>query len=507
MTLATLGIFELTCRFLVFSELPADWGIARRLRSPALWGDDRSSDLYWEMQFRRTHGERRPDFSQYDPRVGYTEPGISPVDFEHQGEKHLDGRRPILLFGDSFAACEPSVKDLADFQTLFECGPLAEEYALLNYATRGHGLDQILLTMRRALERHAHLDPLVVASFFVDEDIDRCVLAFRGGPKPRFRLEDGDVGSQRPLAPRAAEYFERHATSVPSVGLLLLGRALLGRGESSATAAVEREKQQLGRAVLESMVDELRARDLSFYFLLYLGGQAIEDPEHTGWREPLAIETLEGLGAPWSCVRPSFEAHMEASGLSITDYFIQVEPERGHYNPLGNQVAFRAFLDGLRDHLGVGEGGAAFATVDFEALSVPRGCRRPRVIPRLATQPERVAAVLRRSGLSEPVWALDPCSEEPYELRWSLRDGYTEFRARTIALSEPADADLVVGLAWLADERVLAERELRPGEALHEFALDVSGVRELRLRARARRPDGCQSRLFLDSVELIPRSP
>src|SRR5690606_21886828 len=159
-----------------------------RLRRAGIYADAQSDDDYWKLE----HGLRRPgerdSFVHRDAKLGWLDPRLAPGSYAHVGEGDLRGRRPVLLYGDSFAACTTAAADC--WEGLLERDPeLGATHVLLNHGTAAFGLDQILLLVRASLPRWRGRDPLVVVGIFVEDALDRSLLAFRGCPKPRFELD------------------------------------------------------------------------------------------------------------------------------------------------------------------------------------------------------------------------------------------------------------------------------------------------------------------------------
>ena len=77
---------------------------------------------------------------------------------------------------------------------------------LLNYASGGYGLGQILLSLEKSL---ANYDAPFVVFGFLTYDIDRSVLSVRIGQKPYFVLEDDE------LLPRAFPSTRIPSTTLP----------------------------------------------------------------------------------------------------------------------------------------------------------------------------------------------------------------------------------------------------------------------------------------------------
>ena len=120
------------------------------------------------------------------------------TDYVAPGEAALDGRRPVLLFGDSYTRC---MTDEANcFEGWMERSSMGATHRVFNYGVRGYGIDQIALLAGFALEHWRGRKPIVAIGIFVDDDIDRAWLDHRGWPKPRFELDlDGKLVEPAPV--------------------------------------------------------------------------------------------------------------------------------------------------------------------------------------------------------------------------------------------------------------------------------------------------------------------
>jgi hypothetical protein len=364
---ALLFALELSLRVSVRSGAVRDWPLLGALGDPANFGDPASDEAYWNVLHWRTAAHDTRGHPRHDRRLGWRSGRLESGTLEHSDESALGDRRPVLLFGDSFAAgIWPETVD--DFTRLFERTDLAEAFALLNHGSGGYGLDQIVMLLSDVLPRHAARRPVALVSLLVDDDIDRCVLAFRVWPKPRLSVVGGRlVGEERPV-PTLGEYLEHHQ----ALGGLLIDdftSHLWRRVDGSGRAAPRNEKQALARALLERAVGELRFAGVEFLFVLFRQGSSIQDPAAGGWRARVCIETLDGLGAPWVDVGPALAAHAARTGRPVWDYFLPDEHRgAGHYDPLGDAVVFEVLREGLREHLGLGRGGDLRVVQDVRPL-------------------------------------------------------------------------------------------------------------------------------------------
>ncbi|HVS19007.1 MAG TPA: hypothetical protein VMT18_10440 [Planctomycetota bacterium] len=455
--IALLGSLELALRIAVRVPAAQNWPMLGALGEPGNFGDSGSDEAYWEVRHWRTPGRNERGHPKHDTLLGWRSGRFAAQSLEHLGEAALAGRRPLLLFGDSFAeGIWPDTVE--DFSLFFPRTDLARDFALLNYGVGGYGLDQIALLAERVVERHAARNPVALVSLLVDDDIDRCVLDFRVWPKPRLRLEEGRWTGAERAVPTMAEYLEQRSTLEP-LHLSAFLSALWSRVDTSRRAALEREKQELARALLARAVADLRAHGVDFLFVLFRQGQSIVDPGTCGWRATLCTEVLDSLGAPWVDVGPAFRAHAALTGRVVWDYFLPREhPAVGHHNALGDRIAFEVMREGLAQHLGLGEGGTLVLVEDVRApdgAALPQWREADHDLEGLGLQPPFLWAVLDGAGRAE--------------LRWTPRGDAAALRGRATALR--------------GELRLECERD-RVRTALGErFEIDLAGVDELVLEA------------------------
>ena len=347
----SLGLSVVAVEVLVRGVLFGDWfaGVeaAEVLRAPRSYSHF-DEDVNWALRARRDHGPGGREPNRSDPVVGWLGAGAVPGTYDHSERGLVERQRAVLLFGDSFAAgmVEPEEK----FQALFEASRLGEGMQLLNYGVGGYGLDQIYLLANRALPAWVEARPVVLMSLYLDDDIDRCGLAFRGWPKPRFRLVDGELALEREACPSAREYLDEAFSPLTSwTWRLLLHQPwveALARPASEEepycdAAHTEGELQAIARALLEANLDDLEASGLPYGYVLFHGHESFERPELLGWREELVVDVLERRGVPYVLSRELLTAHLREHPRS--HYFIRGGVGKNHLTGKGNQVV----LDGM----------------------------------------------------------------------------------------------------------------------------------------------------------------
>jgi hypothetical protein len=481
-----LGVLEATLRVAVnvpaSHRVPGLWSLSR----PTRFGDAATDDAYWEAHSLLGPAWGRREHGDHDARLGWRSIFFRAGDLEHVDEAALGERRPLLFFGDSYAeGIAPETRN--DFPALFAHTELAREFAMLNYGVGGYGFDQIVLLLSDALARHAERAPVAIVSLLLDDDLDRCVLSFRSWPKPRLRLEDGRLaGADRPV-PRMAEYFEQRSALEPLYLAPFLG-TLWERARPNH--AREREKQELARALLQRAVEDLRAAGVEGLFVFFRHGGSLDDPHATGWRRELCTQVLDGLGAAWVDVGPAFAAHRALAGRATSDYFLPPgHSSSGHYNALGDALAFEVVREGLRAHLGLGQGGTLLLAQDVRSRAGLAPTARWR----------ELAPELEPLGLRSPFLDLDLDAEGRGALTWELRGAATALSAR-VDLLDCADGPCAVRLTAQVDGAPAGEWSLSARAPL-QLVLELGDVRRLTLAAEASH-GATRTRVVLSEVTL-----
>ena len=276
---AALVVAVMTAEFALRWVLAGE-GVGWRLRNPSLYADPRSDDDFWKLhrQFRKP--SERDGFARRDARLGWLDADIEPATYAHVDEARVSARRPILLFGDSYAACVTSREEC--WEGLVDDDPeLRETHVVVNYGTAAFGVDQAFVLLREALPRWQARDPLVVFTIFVDDDLDRCALTFRGCPKPWFEVgADGELVEHPPLDIAIDAYVAEHPLEIASYlarlvlmrfpGVLRVLPSALRPPHESEPALIE-HKQRVVRALLVEFRALLDATSTDAFVVLFHG--------------------------------------------------------------------------------------------------------------------------------------------------------------------------------------------------------------------------------------------
>ena len=463
-------LLEASVRIVLFAEVADGSRLARALRVPLRYAD-RSTDHYWRLQSQLVLTEERRQVPGYDELLGWRGNRLTAGDYQHPNQELLNGRRPLLLYGDSYSACATLPKDC--FEARLESSSLSDQFCLLNYGIGGYGLDQTYLLLANSIDLHVEQSPIVLVGLLIDDDLDRCELGFRCWPKPRFTLRDGELELDQPRVPEQADYFAAHPDLWTSYALSFLARRT---GLAPREVHAADEPRALAARLLESIVHELASRDLPYLFVVFHGEHSVEDPARLGWRAEVVGETLDRLGAPWVATREGVLADAAATGRSVHDYYGHAGKLNGHLNALGNRVAFATILDGLARFHGIEEPWPGLSPADIARVVTHGESALAR--HEFGTQPpfetaEDLARLSMRIG-----------AEGPTELHYDLSGGVRAFTA-IARVRQPADQRVVgsVRLTLLADGAVVYEQDFRGSDPRRPLRVELDGVRKFTIRA------------------------
>ena len=319
---------ELSLRALLF-VWPVE-GLRRAGLYSARWSTAREA-LAWEFADPAAH---RP--IAHHPLLGWTHSRFDGATLAHLGEASIGARRPILLLGDSFAACVTERKDC--FEGLVERSELGRRYRLLNYGVPAYGLDQIYLLLRSILPRFEERDPIVIVSLLVEADLDRAALDFFQWPKPHLDVDEKGALVPGPAVPPSAEaWIEEHGLGVTSYAWAWLSGALGLRSSEDGPGHRERVRR-LTPALLKAIRDECEGRGLDYAIVVFQGQKVLRDPSFVPRWQPLLLGELERLGMPYELTA----GDLLESGGSLEELFVSRGPARRHYTAAGNRAVFPA---------------------------------------------------------------------------------------------------------------------------------------------------------------------
>jgi hypothetical protein len=292
-----LVLSELALRYMLFSGSDA----FQSLREPSAYtifprdnNEDFFNDDYWKLVHLFGH---RFMVEDPQPLLGWTG-RFNKQTLEHSDMARLMGRRPVLLYGDSFAQC---VDTTSCFEDILNHDPdFAEGHFLLNYGVGGYGTDQISLLFENTFRKYEN--PYVIFSLLAT-DMDRSMLKFRDSSKPYYEIADGKLELKGvPLHLSTDEYVKEHP---PAIHSYLLNRFRNSRLNIFKRKTGKWEEQyidqikQLNYLILKQVVDTLKASGLDFVILLFNP----EDHQMPDWRLDFLIGFCEDQQVPYICDR------------------------------------------------------------------------------------------------------------------------------------------------------------------------------------------------------------
>ncbi len=343
---------ELTLRFFLFNTSRFAVLRGKSLREANFYGDRHSDDDVWKLEWLMNDAGRLHDAPAPDKTLGWTVT-VAPGTYVHPNAASVGSRTPVFLYGDSFSQGEAGAEN--SFESILAGSDLAATHALLNYGAGGYGLDQTYMLVRATVATSAEKKPIVLVGCFVDDDIDRCVLAFRSWPKPRFGIRDGQLVEPEPVETDIHAYIAEHPLGIKSYlwrfvkyrrHLLPLGVQRFLRGNETRLD----EKKQIAHALLVELhrrLDELHVRHA---LVLFLGENGLERAPGCEWQEDFLVAACREIGLPFVSTRPDLESAMFQSGRD--PLFLHDGGARGHYSALGNRIAFKCLrraIDGRFD--------------------------------------------------------------------------------------------------------------------------------------------------------------
>lgn len=313
--LVSFLVAEIVLRIILFSNIP----LFDKLRNPSHYADYFSEDDYWKLQYL-FGGEFSPPESPH-PVLGWVG-SFSRDNFIHNKARGIGNRRPVLLYGDSFAAC---VVPGACFQDILNYdGTFSEDNYLLNYGVGGYGVDQIFLLFKNSVNKYNN--PFVIISLMT-HDLDRSILSVRVGQKPYFRVEDGVLRlDEKPIDPDPDAFFSNNP---PRIISYLYRKVLYGKYlPEKLTSFLKREnyykrkKIQVNEKIILEILKELRAKDLDYVFLIFHphwpGESAIDS---SGWRNSFLKRLLDENNVPYIWSEKLIMYEVKANDISVDDLF------------------------------------------------------------------------------------------------------------------------------------------------------------------------------------------
>ena len=318
-------IGEIFWRYIVFSKSP----LFTSLRKPAFFADYFSDDDYWKLQYL-TNGKYKPPQNPH-PLLGWVG-DFSRESYLHNNYSAIGDKRPVLLYGDSFAQCAGSeicFQEILNNDTLF-----SKHNYLLNYGVGGYGLDQIYLLFKNSY--YLYHNPIVIISLLT-EDLDRSILTVRTGQKPYFLIENNQLILKGvPIQNNPQLYFANNPPTIKSYFLNRITHAIpreVWPGLWNNQSVINRKKE-INRKILTEIIKELKDHNIDFFFLVFHGmwkGITTLDFKDD-WRDLFIKRILEEANIPYIWSKDIYKHDNIDRKNTLLKYFIAGDGHPTTYN-------------------------------------------------------------------------------------------------------------------------------------------------------------------------------
>jgi hypothetical protein len=283
----TLCTGEFLLRKMIFSQST----VFNFLKEPKLYADQEWDENYWKLA--RMWGKTKAP--TYDSLLGW-QFKLIPKTFMHHDIEHLNGKRPVLLYGDSFANCIDSTICFEEY--LNSDSDFSKSNYLINYGTGGYGVDQIYNMMINSYKLYKN--PLVIFSFLTF-DLDRSGLKLREGLKPYYTLDvEGEL--QLNFLNHKSDPDEFINQNPPEINSYLWKLFLYSKlnfiperikrslkGEMKARIFIKK----LDKKLIHESVKELRENHIDFIFIIFEGYTDFKISEEKNWRIKFVKKVLK----------------------------------------------------------------------------------------------------------------------------------------------------------------------------------------------------------------------
>lgn len=298
---------EIGIRIILFSEVSFlnNIPIISKQRNTHLYADPNSEDDYWRLECKVN--KTSCVSPKPHPLLGWIiERSAYASNLQHKNAAYIGSRRPVLLYGDSFARCvgtcfQDILNNDADF---------SNDYYLLNYGMDGYGLDQIYLLFKTSVDHYRN--PLIVISLMT-LDLDRSILSYRGAQKPYFivensklKLVENSINTDPAVLlsnnePQITSYLYRRILFSEFVGKHLPNRFISYLKKENY---YKKKKIEVNEKIIVELLNELRSRNLDYVFLIFHPSWTPEArsqyfKDGIDWRDSFLRQKLEEYNVPY----------------------------------------------------------------------------------------------------------------------------------------------------------------------------------------------------------------
>jgi hypothetical protein len=342
-------LIEVAWRIIIFSNI----GVFESQKKAELYADPYSEDDYWKLKYlfkknridkqKRDIKERNIDLpSQHNEKL-FTRL-IFQDTYKHTNFKYVNDRKPVLLYGDSFAACY--AEDGCFDHILNNDNAFSEHHYLLNYGVGGYGLDQIYFLFKNSIDNYHN--PFVVMSLMI-LDLDRSILTVRDVPKTYYTIENNVLKlHERPSPypdiksfysnnkPEIKSYFYRRVLYSSILNKLIPDQIV---SYLKKKEYYKRKKIQINNKIMTEIIKELKKRDIESVFLIFhpmwIRGVGLMNENVTDWRSDFIRNILDENSIPYIWSKDIIIQNMEDENFSLQDYFIPID---GHPTTLQKEL-------------------------------------------------------------------------------------------------------------------------------------------------------------------------
>ncbi len=293
-TVIMLVLAEYAFRLILFS----DSEIFAYLRNPYYYSDhikheneDFYNENYWKLNYLLNGNF---NVENPNPLLGWTG-FFGKKTLDHRDWKAAKGKRPVLLYGDSFAMCVDSVECFEDI--LNRDSAFASDNFLMNYGVGGYGVDQIYLLFKNTVDKFEN--PFVIFSLLTT-DMDRSMLNVRDAQKPYFVLNDEGLELQGvPITLSSKEFFEQNPPDIKSYLWNKFKSSTLYTSEQNKEIETEyiAKMKELNKAILMEVFRKLKELNTNYVVLIF---HPVHLPDY-GWRLTFLRELCRENEVPYIC--------------------------------------------------------------------------------------------------------------------------------------------------------------------------------------------------------------
>ena len=253
--------------------------------------EDFLTEEYWILNYLF---KKHFDIKDPHPLLGWTG-YFDRKTLEHVDQDKVKDKRPVLLYGDSFAKCIDSVdcfEEILNRDTTF-----TSDNFLLNCGVGGYGIDQIYLLFKETVD--SFNNPFVIFSMLTT-DMDRSMLYARDGQKPYFVITDNGLELKGvPITLSSKKYFRKNAPKIKSYirNKFKYSSIYPFKKDSIVDKEYIKKIKTLNKLILQEAFKKLKDLNTDYIVLIF-------HPEHHSrqdWRLPYLRMLCQKHEVPYIC--------------------------------------------------------------------------------------------------------------------------------------------------------------------------------------------------------------